>query len=255
MESICSNSLDKEQLLDCLFDTTSRRSLLVRREASIRSDAPPTSLEGLHLAARPPKEPTRNLTDGPADAAARPPTDTAPLSCEPATRLAMLTLGEVWPESRPFTWLATHLQEKLGGQASSRAHPAPIGTPGWQNDLWHGFAAGSVELGVRSAPCTRTIGVRPRASELARLQARTSDSAINTRHRVVRLSSLHRCVLAHLDGHREANDLSQIVRIAIANGSLAAPHLPMGNEALDTAVSQCLEELAERSFLLAEEHR
>ncbi len=134
----------------------------------------------------------------------------------PLAKTALVTLAECWPQAVPFASLWAAAVERLGPAAP----PAERGQAQLADVLLRLYLSGLVGLHTYVPPFTISPGDRPRASALARLQARTGAAVYNRRHRLLELSVLDRAVLAELDGSRARPALVEAVAQRVQRGEL-----------------------------------
>jgi hypothetical protein len=145
----------------------------------------------------------------------------------PAAQAAMLHLGRWWPRAVSFEELATE-----AGPNAAAILP---------DLLLRACASGLVELHAAPSPFSVDPGPRPRASALARIQARSGAQVTTLRHSVVEIQDpLARKLVSLLDGSRDRAALLAELQV------FAGPE-PLVLEALDAN----LVKLARRALLEA----
>jgi methyltransferase-like protein len=184
----------REQYADFLTGRAFRRALLCHAGARLERPAPPTRLRGLRLAAnvRP--------TDSPGARAAGgvrrfdTPKGVTLSTNHPQAGAALEYLGDRWPGSVAFEDLLAAV-----GAADSSAHADELG-----GFLLRAAAGGVVQLSVRQPQWEPKPGEFPRASRLARWQARRGDLVTTLTGASVKLEGpLARELLILLDGTRD----------------------------------------------------
>ena len=85
-----------------------------------------------------------------------------------------------------------------------------------------------VRLGTGRGIAADQAGERPRASALARWQAKTNSTVINLFHEKVQVGPLTRQLLRLLDGHRERSDLRRDLEAWISSGQAASDRAMYG---------------------------
>jgi SAM-dependent methyltransferase len=109
----------------------------------------------------------------------------------PAAQAAMLHLGRSWPRAVSFDELAAEAGPSGGAEILADL-------------LLRACAAGLVQLHAMPSPFVVEPGARPRASALARLQARAGAQIATLRHSEVEIQDrLARRLVCHLDGTRD----------------------------------------------------
>ncbi len=181
------------------------------------------------------------------------------LTCRaPLTKAALIVLKRAWPMPMAFRDLL----------AQSRAEAAQEGYPvedaaaaeALSADLLTGIGAGVIEWRVTPVAYTTTVGDKPYASALARMQAMQGYRAANLRGEFITLDEIHRQTLKHLDGRRSLSDLTEILIQALKAGEFLLhaekEKTVITDEAemrklLGSALGKVLENLARQAFLSA----
>lgn len=123
---------------------------------------------------------------------------------QPAVKTAMLLLAESWPRPLPFEDLCSAVQARLGATASAQDGQILA------TSLLNGYVNTSlIELSFYPPRFQTEVSVRPAASLLARLQARTGIPVTSQRHETVELGEGERGFLARLDGATARNSADQ----------------------------------------------
>lgn len=119
----------------------------------------------------------------------------------PLVRAAFHYLGEIWPRTVSFDSLCTVAMERCG---ADRMEPQPMSAgdrDALALDLLSAFTADMVEFHVYQPAFTTELSEKPKASALAREQAKLGKRVTNLRHEVVDLDDFSRHVLLFMDGH------------------------------------------------------
>ena len=118
---------------------------------------------------------------------------------------------------RTFDELWTAVCTRLGEVA--KQWPEDYGRPWVARSLVNLYQANLVGLHTYLPPFALMAGPRPKATPLARLQARTGAGITNRRHRQVDLSTFERAVLTRLDGSRDRSALiAELTDLAKCDG-------------------------------------
>jgi methyltransferase-like protein/protein-L-isoaspartate O-methyltransferase len=129
----------------------------------------------------------------------------------PLTSAALLCLGEKFPDALMFDQLFLAARQRLHrDQPEPSVHPDALSAEAQElgKNLLRCFGAGVLELSLRAPDHTTTVGEYPEASRYARQQIACGDEDLtNLRGESVRLDSISRAFLKHLDGTRSRNDL------------------------------------------------
>ena len=197
----------REQYLDFLKERRFRQTLLCRSEVSLSSEVHGDAVRELCVSsdAQPEEGGADSLSAGERRYRGR---GGATFSTnEPLLKVALEVLRHEWPRALP-----------MGELLDAAAKRCDIAPSSGQRERLHAFAlgcyaAGCVELHVHQPPFARWPGPRPRASALARLQARDGHAVTGFVGNVVTLDDpLARRLLALLDGTRDRPALLRAIR-------------------------------------------
>jgi hypothetical protein len=170
-----------QQYLDFLKCRRFRQTLLCHRGTSLDAQPDPDRVRRL-WASSPAARASEEEFRAPSGASLR--------TNLPAAQAAMLHLGRSWPRAVSFDELAAE-----AGPSAAAILP---------DLLLRACAAGLVELHAAPSPFSVDPGPRPRASALARIQARSGAQVATLRHSVVEiLDPLARELVCLLDGTRD----------------------------------------------------
>lgn len=243
IEGFSSDPIQQEQYLDFLRDRTFRRTLLCHDDLSLNRTISPRTVFGMFATSLAmPSTPDADVCTN--DVEEFTSSDGPKLSTNmPLVKTALHVLYDAWPGALTFDSLWIQVNARLGKVPSTEGDAA-------DRDRWHlagallqCFVSGLAELHVFVPACVLEASERPRASVLARLQAKDSRSVTNRRHRVVELNGFDHQVLRLLDGSRD--------RAALAEALAALPNLegPDGKPIDDTmGTSKFVEEWLEPSL-------
>ena len=211
----------QQQYRDFLTLRRFRQTLLCREEASLVREPDPESLRSLYVGAE-----TRPTTPDP-DVASDEPVrfatekDGEVTTTHPLSKAAFLELGAIWPR-----WIAVS-----GLLSTARARVSAAGGPlATVEDetrllrfLLRSYGANVTQLRSTACSFVTDISERPRASALARLQARTLTEVTSLSHRSVRLEDpLVRTFLGLLDGTRDRMAIAREMAAALREADPAA---------------------------------
>lgn len=206
------NVVLQQQYRDFLIFRRFRQTLLCRESASLAKEPDPESLRSLHVAAS--TRPESGTPDIASDVPVRfvSEKDGEVTTPHPLSKAAFLELGRIWPRWVRVPDLLAAARARVsdaGGRASTAEDEARL-----LRFLLGSYGANVAQLHHAACPFVTEISERPRASALARLQARALSSVTNLKHQSVRLEDpLVRKFLQLLDGTRD--------RVAIA-GEMAS---------------------------------
>jgi methyltransferase-like protein/SAM-dependent methyltransferase len=134
----------------------------------------------------------------------------------PLTKVALAILHAEWPMPMAFADLLSRSKQ----EAIAKGYPANEGTAEefLAGELLTAIGSGLVEWRVSAAPYTTTIGPRPAATALARLQATQEYRATNLRGEMITLDEIHRQTLRQLDGSRTLPQVIDAMLGEVKNG-------------------------------------
>ena len=201
LRKICPDLLHVEQYLDFLKGQAFRTTLLVHDDAPLDRAPKPDIIESFRIVGR------SKPTSAKPDIASQTPEEFendqngTVTSGMPLVKAALVILYETWPRHHSFDELWSAVCARLSGVANQ--WPAEQGRALLARSLVNLYQANLVGLHTYLPPFALAPGRRPKATPLARLQARTGAGVTNRRHRQVDLSSFDRAVLDRLDGTRD----------------------------------------------------
>ncbi|HEX7615261.1 MAG TPA: class I SAM-dependent methyltransferase, partial [Thermoanaerobaculia bacterium] len=213
------NVIAQQQYRDFLIFRRFRQTLLCREDAPPTREPDPEMLRSLYVGAS-----TRPKSEGPDIASDEPVSfvsekDGEVTTPHPLSKAAFLELGAIWPRWVRVSDLLAAARARLSAAGGRLA------TAGDEARLLR-FLLGSYGANVthiRSAPCpfVTEISERPRASALARLQARALTAVTNLRHESVRLEDpLAITFLELLDGTRDRTAIASEMAAALREKDL-----------------------------------
>ena len=176
---------------------------------------------------------------------------------DPLVKTTLVALSRGWPRALSFEEMLVRMRTDLQfGEQFAR--------PGSQerNAIVHTalnlYGMNMVDLHEHAAVFMPVPTEKPKATPLARFQARESKAVASLRHQLVTtLSKADRLVLAHLNGARDRGALVAVLRAAIGKGILPDPAKDPQAAAevglqgpLETALEHSLAKLAGEGFLV-----
>jgi SAM-dependent methyltransferase len=223
------NIVAQQQYRDFLIFRRFRQTLLCREEAPVAREPDPELLRSLYVGAG-----TLPETPDPDVASDKPVRFVSEKDREVTTshfllKAAFLGLGEIWPR-----WV--RVSDLL---AAARARVSAAGGPlATLEDESHVlrvllgcYGADVTQLRSTACPFVTEITERPRASAVARLQARALTRVVSLKHESVQLEDpLVRTFLGLLDGTRDRTAIGREMAAAIRNADPAAAALAEGVE-------------------------
>ena len=223
------NAVLQQQYRDFLIFRRFRQTLLCREEAPRVREPDPESLRSLHVGAG-------TLPETPdADVASDDPVrfksekDREVTTTHPLSKAAFLELGAIWPRRVRVSELVAAARARVlaaGGRPATAEDEARL-----LRFLLGCYGADVVQLWSTACPFVTVISERPRASALARLQARTRTKVTNLKHESIQLEDpLVRTFLGLLDGSRDRMAIAHEMAAALREADPAATALAAGVE-------------------------
>jgi methyltransferase-like protein len=233
------NVVLQQQYRDFLIFRRFRQTLLCREEAPLVREPDPEVLRSLCVGAG-----TRPETPDP-DVASDEPVrfvadrDREVTTTHPLSKAAFLVLGAIWPRWVAVSDLLSAARARVsaaGGRLATVEDETRL-----LSFLLRSYGANVAQLRSTACPFVTEISERPRASALARLQARTLTRVTNLRHQSVHLEdSLVRRFLQLLDGTRDRmaieREMAEALREAVP--ATVAPDVDKGIASTFDRVSQ-----------------
>jgi SAM-dependent methyltransferase len=257
VEALPVDALDREQYLDFLRGRSFRRGLLCH--AGLPLSGPPSAeaLTGLCLSGL--AWPAADRPDVESDALEQFRTQDGKSGAtdDPVLKAALTHLAGVWPQTVRFSDLWARVAARLG-QASEPARSSLGHGAAWLAEGLLGcYQAGLLDLHLQGRRFAVTVGERPVASPLARLQAAGGSVVANLCHRPTDLGQFERATLRRLDGTRDRTALLEALADLVVQGQLVirADGQPLREPAqvrriLELSLPRCLEGLASKALLL-----
>lgn len=226
-ERLCEMARDVvelEQYMDFLRNRSLRQTLLCHADVPFSRKIKPERLQRLYVASQAKPAPVvhgaTNPPNGVGVVVKFEGSDGAAISTDhPITKAAMGYLYDIWPQAVPFDQVLAEARARLAEQgetssATSNEHAENTDSLDAQilsaNLLKaYSYSGALVRFHTYAPPLTLTVGERPQASPLARLQAQDSQIVTNLRHERVTLDAFNRYLLLRLDGQHDRETLLQ----------------------------------------------
>ncbi len=224
--------LRMEQYLDFYRLRRFRQTLLVREDAPVVRDVPPTRTRGLHAASEVTATGPVDLAPG-AEATFSGDRGARIVLRDPLPKAALAALAAARPRVLPFDGILAAARAALGrgGDGEMEADRADLAEL-----LLGGFGAALLTLYSHAPRIASRAGDRPEVAAPARLAARTSDRVPNLRHDTVHLDdALSRAMVALLDGTRDRAALLRDMAAAAVAGEFPLPGAPPPRDAGEAA--------------------
>jgi len=142
---------------------------------------------------------------------------------EPAVKAALFTLGEAWPATIPFRELLERAGERRKSEGASKKwkiRDVEAANNALGNALLICCTKGLCEFQVQQEQFVTSLGVRPRACPLSRLQAVRGNSVTNRRHERLQLGKFERHLVSFLDGKHDRSQLVEELTVLATDGTL-----------------------------------
>lgn len=218
------NVVVQQQYRDFLIFRRFRQTLLCREDAPRVDEPDPEVLRSLHVSAS-----TRPHSASP-DVASDEPVrfvcekDGEVTTPHPLSKAAFLELGAIWPRWIPVPDLVGAARARLsaaGGRPVTAEDESRL-----LRFLLGSYGGNVTELRSTACPFVTDVSERPRASALARFQARAFSTVTNLRHQSVRLEDpLVRVFLQLLDGTRDRRTIAEDMAAALRQSGPAGANL------------------------------
>ena len=245
-----------EQYMDFVRCRYFRQTLICRSGIRLNRSLSPGVVKDFYLASN--ATPTSPLKiDGGEIAVFQTPSGNA-INCKsPATKIALRTLQQQWPESLGFADLLARIKSEAAreGQPMDETSVESF----LAGEMLTCMAVGVVEWRLTPPPFTVDVGKAPAATPLARLQASQGYGVINLRGETITLDEIHRQTLKQLDGSRDIARLTDVLLASVKDGALVlhreGDKTPVTEEKemrklLGLALDKVLQNLARKALLL-----
>jgi methyltransferase-like protein/2-polyprenyl-3-methyl-5-hydroxy-6-metoxy-1,4-benzoquinol methylase len=255
LEALNGDDASREMFRDVVQNRALREALLCHQEVAISRALVPEMLAGMYLegALRPETGEVDLLA--PADAYFASPGGARTSTAAPLVKAALVHLGEAWPDYVRFEDLVTAACARCGEASPGSTSDDDIER--LKENLMHLCVAGSVRLHSHPPSFVPRAGDAPRASSLARAQARKGGVIANRRHQPVTLDPFDCYLLDLLDGTRNASQLVEHLARGVGEGRLIAErhNQPLksfddAREAFAEALPDALARLARSALLI-----
>lgn len=218
------NVILQQQYRDFLIFRRFRQTLLCREDVSIAREPDPDVLRSLYVGAstRPESENSDIASDQAVTFKSEKEGDvTTP---HPLSKAAFLELGMLWPRWVRISDLVATARERVsaaGGRLATAEDETRL-----LRYLLASYGANVTQIQSTACPFVTEVSERPRASALARLQARSHSTVTNLRHESVRLEDpLVKTFLELLDGTRDRTTIAKDMASALRQMDPAAAAL------------------------------
>jgi methyltransferase-like protein/cyclopropane fatty-acyl-phospholipid synthase-like methyltransferase len=250
------DSVTRGHYMDCITNRTFRETLLVPTHASINRSLSTNLLTNIRFVGQftevekadgmtvPKKESEKRYTTSKGGALSTP---------DRSTQLAVEVLNKTYPGSVSLEELCLAIEDGLAREslptAVSREQLATA-MMHWTLSGWIDFRFLSDRLKVRDLQ-------KPKVSSWTRSQARASDCVTNLQHQLTRISGVERLIIPLLDGTRDLDAITSEIALLARTGAITLESTEKGRNSNEpdlhrTAANQLVDQLAQRSFFLAD---
>jgi methyltransferase-like protein/SAM-dependent methyltransferase len=219
LQSVSRNTMEAEQYMDFLRNRAFRQTLLCHRDLVLDRSSRPQQLINMRVASSARPDGDVNIQSGNQVVFRR--GNSVLTTTDPVVKAAVVHLRNVWPQSVPFVELASIARSAVNIRtAAVNVDVMSPDTEALAETLLRCFATSQIDLHVASPSFVTTISERPRASPLAKLQAKTSAIVTNRLHESLSLDDLLRQILSGLNGTRDKTELTKYLYNEVENGNL-----------------------------------
>jgi len=204
LERLSPDLLHLEQYMDFVRNRRFRQTLLCGADHRLRRTLSPQVIETLSFAAPIQPEAQQPSLAAGVTVGFGAGSDLRLDSERPATKAALIIMGESWPAAIHWEDLAESALERAATHLDSSVEAARRALA---EDLFQCALSGAVELHRWSGDFVTDPSPRPKAHALTSWQASRGGLVVNKRHETVALDPLGRALVALLDGRRERRDL------------------------------------------------
>ena len=238
LRQLSADDIQYEQYLDFVRNRTFRRSLLCRAGRVIAREPDPAALRSMFLRARCAAEPS---TDAGAEVF-RTNAGASITMAHPVVRAALHVLIDAQPAALGFDALL--LQTRSGV-----APGVVVSTEMLTDAMLRCAMVRLLDLTTHAERCATQPSIRPKASPLARYEARTELLVTSLSHVQVRLSDFDRYLLTRCDGTRDERALVDDLIVAAGSGAIDLGASPP-RHAIEETVRAALEQFRLCALLL-----
>jgi methyltransferase-like protein/SAM-dependent methyltransferase len=180
-------------------------------------------------------------------------------TADPLGRALFWYLVEKAPQRIPCQQLATEVELRARQQFGFVPKPDQDVPADIAEFIWAAYCAGLLDLHLHVPPFVVYVSDKPLASPLARWQARRSNVVSTLHHRTLKLSgSIHRGILALLDGSRDRTALRTDLLQVFASGTLdlldgdgkVVSDMSIVSKAIDDELEEFLQKASRTALLM-----
>ena len=220
LQRVAKDIVRMEQYMDFLRNRTFRQTLLCKSDLQLKRNVTPQDMTTFRIASPVELPEKLDIRSTQAEQFKIGGSGTTLTTTVPIVKAAFQHLAEVWPRSVSFDRLLAVSRSRLSpvtirDQAMVQAEVQALGSA-----VLTGYTVRLLELKTHEPEFVTEISDRPKASDLAREQAKRSGRVTNQRHEIVTLDEFSRRTLQLLDGTRDRAALLDAMAKLVADGTL-----------------------------------
>lgn len=220
LQRVAKDIVRMEQYMDFLRNRTFRQTLLCKSDLTLKRNVTPQDMATFRVASpleMPEKLDVRSMQPDTFKVGS---SNTTLTTSVPIVKAAFQHLAEIWPHSISLDRLLAVARSRLStvtirDQAMVQAEMQALGSA-----ILTGYTVRLLELHTHEPEFVTQITDRPRASDLARAQAKRGGRVTNQRHEIVHLDEFSRRTVQLLDGTRDRPALLDSMAALVTDGTL-----------------------------------
>jgi len=220
LQRVAKDIVRMEQYMDFLRNRTFRQTLLCKSDLALKRNVTPQDMTSFRIASPVELPEKLDIRSTQAEQFKIGGSTTTLTTTVPIVKAALQHLAEIWPRSVSFDRLLQVARSRLSSvtirdQAMVQAEVQALGSA-----ILTGYTVRLLELKTHEPEFVTEISDRPKASDLAREQAKRSGRVTNQRHEIVNLDEFSRRTLQLMDGTRDRAALLDAMSKLVADGTL-----------------------------------
>lgn len=258
LQRVAKDIVRMEQYMDFLRNRTFRQTLLCKSDLTLKRNVTPQDMASFRIASPvelPEKLDIRSMQPDTFKVGG---SNTTLTTSVPIVKAALQHLSEIWPHSVSIDRLLAVSRSRLSNvtirdQGMVQAEMNALGSA-----ILTGYTVRLLELRTHEPEFVTEISDKPRASDLARAQAKKGTRVTNQRHEIVNLDEFSRRTLQLLDGSRDRAALLDAMAALVADGTLMVEQegRPVAGgdplkAILGDAVDRCMNRFTKAALLVA----
>lgn len=193
-----------EQYMDFIRNRPFRRNILCRKEQILNRNVSPQALMSLYIGCEATAVPEKSEVNSLEKQIFKMPNGNYLETAEPLAKAALQHLLGVFPAFVKFDDLLKIAEEKVD---PDKRNTAEANRQILAQDLLTAYAFGVTHMRTEAAPLLSSVSERPKASELARLQAKSQGWVTSQLHDMISLDGIFRRLIEILDGRKNRDEL------------------------------------------------